>query len=958
MPRLLRFLIPIALLLLAIGLSIPSANAQQETPITYQRYDVEIDVAADGSFRVRELQQIRFDGSFRSAFAEIPLAYTTNITDVRVYEGDTPYERVELGSEAGTYTWENTGSNILVEWNYERTTPGTVKSFVLDYKVEGGLWVYDDEYTLEWRAIPSDRSGITVENSSIFVRLANAPQTEALRYTAYGAPYTVSAAQGQVNFDLQNPLPDGTAFQVLVAFPKEGITAEKQPYQIEEENAELAYRIEAVDVDMFVGADGQVTIEEAHRISVLEGQLRFGNRTIPMAYTDGIENIVVFEGEIPLTQTISLCDDCFTVAEWDRSDWIWYDEEADQIRIYEWRAGRTNIDWQVPALVPGEATTFRLRYTVPGLIISDNNAQRFDWNVVFDTRQVEEGSGDRVLLQSTPSIESATLRLHLPQGVPPESVTVEGGTAIPQGDGTLLLTHDGMLAPGEGWEVQIQLPPNATTAPIPLWQQELEAARQEQANAATRFAQQQFGLGAGGIITLIGGLVGTALLWFTKGRDKEVPLQAEYLSEAPSTLPPGIVAYLVDEKPTTKGVMASLFHLATLGILQITFEEGEFRVKRNLNETELYDGQEITRPDGTTMVIPRHLVMLYNALASRVPTDTTTWMSNLYAHFVNVLPQVYEQMGAEASQFFSELPTKAAFRWKSLGQGLILVGLVALAIAYVAARATWGDVVLWIPGALVLVGIAFWLVSRWMAQKTTLGAEEASKWEAFKRYLKNLKQYGAVEQAQRILDDYFPYAVALDVEKVVLQQATQLGANAPIWSYPTTVSRESPLPPPDNHTPDMTRPVRLPPLRTMPHRPAPSEGFPSKLPEQDWSVQGASDGVAHAIDKADRGLAALLNQAGGVDDGTTPFDVVRSGAEGVTKTTFAATKTTFEILGDILESSSTGGGGGGYSGGSSRSGSSSSRSSSSSWSRSSRSSSSSSGGSSRRSGGGGSRGFR
>lgn len=933
---------------------IAPVQAQEEVPITYERYDVEIDVVADGSFRVREIQQIRFDDAFSSAFAEIPLAYTSDITDVVVYEGETRYEQDSFGRAPGTYTVDFEGNNIVVEWGYDRTRAGTVKTFILEYTVEGGLWVYDDEYTLEWRAIPSDRSGIAVESSSIVVRLANNPTPDDLHFAAFGAEYDATAAQGEVRFDIKNPLPDGAVFQVLVGFPRTGITAEKQPFQLQEEQETLAYRFESLDVNLFINPDGRVVVEEAHRLSVLQGLLRQGERTIPLAYTDGITNVQVFEGETPLTQAISLCEDCFTVSEQDREEWIFYDEESDQIRIREGQAGEAEIQWAVPALVPGETTTFRVRYEVLGLILGDDSGQRFDWNAVFDARRIEGTEGDRVGLQSTPPIENATIQLHLPEGVPPQSVTIEGEEAIPQADGTLLLTHNGAIAPGRAWEIQVNLPPNATTAPTPQWQLMFEAARQAQAEAATRFAQQQFGLGAGGIITLIGGLVGTLVLWFTRGRDKEVPLQAEYLSEPPSSLPPGIVAYLVDEKPTTKGVMASLFHLASLGIVRITFNEG-FQIQRNLQENELYQGQELTKPDGTVMVIPNHLVTVYNAIATRIPTDAATWLNNVYPHFVNVLPRVYEQMGEEASQFFSEIPTQSAFRWKSFGQGLILVGLIGVAVAYFGFREEWGDVVLWIPGALAIVGVGFWVVSRWMAQKTMLGAEEASKWEAFKRYLQNLKQYGAVAEAQKVLDDYFAYAVALDVEQVVLQQSRDMGTTAPIWTYPTTIRRDEPLPPRD---PIGQRPGRLPPLRTLPNRPVPSVDMPSStLPEKDWSVQGASDSMAHAIDSADRSLAALLSQAGGVDDGTTPFDVVRSGVEGVTKTTFSATKSTFEVIGEILESSSSGGGGGGYSsGGSSWSGSRSSGSSS--WSRSSRSGSSSRSSSSRRSGGGGSRGFR
>jgi hypothetical protein len=48
-------------------------------------------VQPDGTVRVREIQQIRFDGEFRTAFADIPIALTTDIQNVQLYEGATPY---------------------------------------------------------------------------------------------------------------------------------------------------------------------------------------------------------------------------------------------------------------------------------------------------------------------------------------------------------------------------------------------------------------------------------------------------------------------------------------------------------------------------------------------------------------------------------------------------------------------------------------------------------------------------------------------------------------------------------------------------------------------------------------------------------------------------------------------------------------------------------------------------
>ena len=141
----------IAVLMVAwVVLSLPPAGlAQNAPPVTYERYDVAIDVKPDGSFAVREIQQIRFDDEFTQAFAEIPLAYTTRIDDVSIYEGDARY--AAGGEGPGTFTTQYDGDNLAVDWTFEPTRPGDVRTFVLAYTVAGGLWSYPDRDLLEWR---------------------------------------------------------------------------------------------------------------------------------------------------------------------------------------------------------------------------------------------------------------------------------------------------------------------------------------------------------------------------------------------------------------------------------------------------------------------------------------------------------------------------------------------------------------------------------------------------------------------------------------------------------------------------------------------------------------------------------------------------------------------------------------------------------------------------------------
>ncbi|WP_152918134.1 DUF2207 family protein, partial [Ardenticatena maritima] len=57
--------------------------------------------------------------------------------------------------------------------------------------------------------------------------------------------------------------------------------------------------------------------------------------------------------------------------------------------------------------------------------------------------------------------------------------------------------------------------------------------------------------------------------WYTKGRDPEVGEFAEYITEPPDDLPPGIVGTLLDEKADIKDVIATIFDLARRGIISI-----------------------------------------------------------------------------------------------------------------------------------------------------------------------------------------------------------------------------------------------------------------------------------------------------------------------------------------------------------------------------------------------------
>ncbi|MCX6050386.1 MAG: DUF2207 domain-containing protein, partial [Chloroflexi bacterium] len=425
------------------------------------------------------------------------------------------------------------------------------------------------------------------------------------------------------------------------------------------------------------------------------------------------------------------------------------------------------------------------------------------------------------------------------------------------------------------------------------------------------------------------------------------------------------VAYLIDERPTPKGALASLFQLATLGLVWVRLY-GDMKLKRT-REAELTTGETITPPTGEQMKIPAHLVVLFNALRPSLPPLEETPLYQIEGRFQAALPYVYAEMGVEAARFFDELPDEARHRWLVIGQWLVILGVGAAALLTVWLRWYIGWLATAPAVALALIGFGLMGISYLMARRTDVGGEEAQKWLAFRNYLRNLKQYGNVTEAQTILDRYFAYAVALGVEDVVLQQADELGGQIPIWSYTPQWAPQNTNPAPhySSNRPNESAssgPTTQSPAPTSPgpiisDNPLPSMSRPS-LSERP-SLSGLSRQLGDALTATSRDLGTLLNTAAGDTGAQTPFGALRSGAGAVVQTSGNVASSTLDIIGEILDSASSGDGGGGYSGGSSSSSSSWSSSSSRSSSSHSSSSSSSSGrdSSSRRSGGGGSRGF-
>ena len=943
-----------------------AAAPEPQRSVTYERYDAEIDIQRDGSLLVTETYRLRFQGEFHTGFAEIPLDNVTNIVDVVVREGNRAY--VEGGSGAGTFSLERGFDAIRVDWEYEPTSGTETRTFAVEYRVLGGLWVYPDTDWLAWKAVPADRSGIPTEASRVTVHLPSPASDHPLDpddliANAKGVEATAQVVDARtIVFESAGAVPDGTAFEVMVGFPHGMTEAQVTDWQRRADEAITSYRWTNLSVDLTIAKDGSLTVNETYEWAVDVGHLYSGYRTISRLYLDDIKDITVSSTDRAFQYSEAPCEYCYVVEqERGRDDWARFDGE--RVVIDRDRAGSTLIEWAFPPISTGESRAFDVGYTTLGAVRVLSDTQAINWTVVFADRDVP--------------VEEAALNLQLPPGVDAENVTLSGGPVTVQSDGTLNIRHEGPVPEGDAWSVAIQMPQDATTAQKPSWQTQLERQLQEEQaylaaarKKAVRVARWQVGLGALGCLLPVIGLTGVLGAWYVWGRDRTASPVASYLTEPPSDLPPGIVAYLVDEKPTVKGVLADLLHLATLGLITVDLQKEDFTIQ--LNWTHKIGAEEVVRiGDSEPVALVEYERTLFNVLVERFASvgtrddqsdtaaDAAMPFSKIERSFPRELPRIYKEMGEAASQYFSVLPETARRRWSWGGQ-IVILAAGGLGLIGLCGMTSLGWPACAPPIGLAAVGLMLIGVSRWMPQRTTLGIEEAARWRAFRRYLKNLKAFSDLEEAQAVLDRYFPYAVAMDVDEIVLQQAEEMDARIPIWMIPAPVDvqrgaggRAIASPGSGRRLGDRLQEGLRPPRPTGASTTAAgARPSLSKRPAgANLSLQGLSDSLSRSLNSASRSLSSLLNTAvGDIDDVDSPFEIAVKGAGKATTLSWKAGTTTMRVLSDILEESSSGSGGGGSSGGGFRS---------SSWSSGSSSfgggSSSYSGGS--RSGGGGSRGF-
>jgi uncharacterized membrane protein YgcG len=580
---------------------------------------------------------------------------------------------------------------------------------------------------------------------------------------------------------------------------------------------------ERYDVNIAVQTDSDMLIEEIQEIAFTSGTFTFGFAAIPLDRVEQITDISVSEltpdGERAYTPN-STASYGFTTQEFE---------------------GNLEINWYFPA-VSNTTRTYILRYRVIGGV------------------RIYEG-GDQVWWKAIPpdhnfSIRSATVTVMPPETFPKEQLTVDSYGApvsnIAYTDRGAVVFTARDIPPDQELEVRVQFPHGVIEAEPPAWQAAFDR-RQTWGPIMTVI------FGGLGLILLIGGPVLVYILWYTRGRDVQTPLVAEYISEPPSDLPAGVVGTLVDEQADMKDIIASLLDLAERGAIRIEEQEEASTWGFGVSRDHIFH-----LVDAGQAIYPHEKKLIERVFGSRDERRLRDLRQKFYTAIPELKKQLYQELVKRG--FFASSPESTRQRWVVLS----ILGIIVAVLLSCGLLALFGDFTgaVICPGVGLIVSMIFLLVfSRHMPRKTPQGAEEMAKWLAFKRYLENIESYSDLEAVKEKFEQYLPYAVAFGLENRLIHQFSAVDTPAPSWWGPVIIP---------HHGPVYRGGMGHASAGEQGGPPGPLAGEQGGIP----SLSEMSSGLGTSLAGMSAGLGSLLNSAGSTFASTPPSSSSGGGFSG------------------------------------------------------------------------------
>jgi uncharacterized membrane protein YgcG len=569
------------------------------------------------------------------------------------------------------------------------------------------------------------------------------------------------------------------AFLAQVALPRQAWAETK------------VYHWDSIDVDIAILPNGDMEVVETHRYVFTRGSFTFAYREIPLDRVEAIDNV------------------------WVEEDGRRYSENEVQVQLQERVVG---ITWYYPR-TSNAARAFSIHYVVRGGLRIYEQGDQLWWKAITGERDFHVNQ-TRVTVRLPAPVAESDLKIAA------YGAQAEYGVMDPQ----TVRFHTGYLPAGTGLEVRVQFPHGLVQAARPAWQEADDRQRAYDENVrplATLLTLVFSGL------VFVAGALAILLWWYLRGRDRPVGLVAEYYSEPPSDLAPGLAGVLVDQKADMPDIIATIVDLARRGIVEM--EEVHLPGFLGIGSQRDFTYRLLQEDTQVRPFEAQILRAFFGGLRERR-------LSELKERFYSALPGIRRAMYDEVVKagLFPRSPESTRWRYRTLGGLVVALGVGGFFLGD-AVLARYADAAV-CPGVAVLgVGVVLLVAAALMPRRTPQGAEEAARWRAFRRYLSDVERYTDVAGAQGIFDRYLPYAIAFGLDREWIRKFAAVNAPAPPWYRP--------------YPPVIIGGGRMHRM-SGPGTPGPADGTPV-IP----SLQGMSDGMARSLQGMSESLTAMLNSA-------------------------------------------------------------------------------------------------